>query len=1011
MFRRSAHAAHRSPLAQLLGAPRAPLLRAAFVLAALVLAAAGPARAQLFFGKNKVQYTDLTWQVMETPHLALHFYPEERELARWVAVMAEEACVEFMAEMELDSLRAGRIPFLLYSTHRDFEQTNVTPSIVPEEVGGLTDLIKGRVLVPHTGSYHRLRWVVRHELVHALMLEKLAQDMRAHKKTRYSYPPLWYVEGLAEFLAADWDGRADMILRDAVIHDELVSIAELWTIDGTFQMYKEGQSILLHIAAAHGRDKVLEYLKRWWKTDKVDVLTTEILGTTTAELDAAWTAELRRRYYPQVEAREAVDVAARRIVGHGDFNLAACAVPPPAGDPAAPEGDLELVFLSSHGGYAGLRHGRAPAGVPATKAPEPVLLAKGGSSEEFESLHFFESALDVNATREVIFVARSGARDVLHIVDVDRRRRMETLDFPSLVALGSPAWSPDGKSIVMSGVNVAGHRDLYCVARDGSGLTPLTDDLYDDRDPDWSPDGTAIVFASDRCPDGPRGAASLYLLDLASGAVTPLTSGPHEDAEPAFAPDGRRIAFRSDRRDGCYDLYLADLDGRVTPLRRFQTAALDPEWTPDGKSLLFTTFVEGTFAIYATPVVELPAEPLPAEPLPVPAFTAPALTAPALASPPLAQLAGVEAIAGAPESPSWEPAPLADLEPDLHERWVPATADTTYPVSAYKRRFALDLIQGGVAFDPDFGGGGGGQIAFSDLLNNEQILLFIANEGGDGGSFLDSFDVGVTYYNSKRRLNWALGAFRLARTYNADLDLFLQESRLGGVFLASYPLSRFNRVETSLVARRITNHLYRNGVLDDTYFVSNLFSYVHDSTLWSRIGPFDGARYGVTLGLTTDLGAGLGDYVSVLGDYRRYHRIAGDMTYALRGQGRLSFGDEGQRYYAGGAFSLRGYPHRSVAGQRLLLLNQEIRFPLVQRLVVAMPTGPMDMPIFYGSVFVDAALAGDQAWGSDLFGSVGCGFFVGGGAYPRLRVDLAWPTDFHSIADHADTEFSVGFGY
>jgi outer membrane protein assembly factor BamA len=361
--------------------------------------------------------------------------------------------------------------------------------------------------------------------------------------------------------------------------------------------------------------------------------------------------------------------------------------------------------------------------------------------------------------------------------------------------------------------------------------------------------------------------------------------------------------------------------------------------------------------------------------------------------------------------PSWQPAALSDLGPEVTERWEPATPDTTYPVSGYQRRFGLDLIQGGVAFDPDFGGGGGGQIAFSDLLNNEQILLFIANEGGSGGSFLDSFDVGLTYYNSRRRLNWALGAFRLARTYNADLDLYLQESRLGGVFLASYPLSRFNRIETSLVVRRITNHLYRSGVQSDTYFVSNLFSYVHDSTLWSRIGPFDGSRYGVTLGLTTDLGAGIGDYVSVLGDYRWYRRLVGDMTYALRGQGRVSFGEEGQRYYVGGAVSLRGYPYRSVAGQRLLLLNQEIRFPLVQRLVVAMPTGPMDLPIFYGSCFADMAWAGDDVWSERFFGSVGVGFFVGGGPYPRLRVDLAWPTDFHSIADHADTEFSVGFGY
>ncbi len=1006
-------------------APGPAALLASALLLALLLSPP-PVSAQAFFGKNKVQYAEFSWQVMQTPHIDLHFYPEEEEVAEWVAEVAEEAWAEFTIEMGLDSLTTKRIPFLLYSTHRDFEQTNVSPGPIPEEVGGLTDLLKGRVLVPHTGSYHRLRWVVRHELVHALMLEKLSQDLRVHKKTRYTYPPLWYVEGLAEFLAADWDARADMIVRDAVIHDRLVPVDQLWTINGSFQMYKEGQSILLHIAEHHGRDKVLEFLKLWWQTDDFDRLMIEILGMTTKELDRAWTDELRRRYYPQVKERDAVDVAAERMIGHGRFNLAACALPPAGA--AAADSALDLVFLSSLGGFPGLRHGVYRPGVPPDKAEPPVLLVKGGTSEDFESLHFFESALDVNARREVVFVARSGARDVLHIVDVDRRLRLASLTFPSLVALSSPSWSPDGSRIVMSGVDVSGRCDLYTVGRDGSGLRALTSDVYDDRDPDWSPDGRMIVFASDRCPGGAAGAMNLYLLDPeVSAEPVPLTSGFQEDAEPAFSPDGRLIAFRSDRHASTYDLYLVDLAGRVTPLQRFQTAALDPEWTPDGRQILFTTFLEQSFAIYRTPAIELP--------LPAPVEeTGPILAGLTGHGSGIAstgrtlELAGLFA-AGSAESdaasPGPEPTPSWDPTADLGapadtpggpgesagSAWEPAVPDSSYPVSGYRRRFELDLIQGGVAYDPDFGGGGGGQIAFSDLLNNEQLLFFIANDGGSSGNFLDSFDLGFTYYNAWRRLNWGAGAFRLARTYNADLDLFLRESRVGGLFLASYPLSRFNRIETTLVVRRISNHLYRSGVVSDTYFVSNVFSYVHDGTLWSMLGPFDGSRYNLTLGLTTDIGAGIGDYVSVLGDYRWYHRLFEDMVYAMRTQARVSFGDEGQRYFVGGAFSLRGYPHRSVAGRRLLLLNQEVRFPIIDRMVVAMPAGPLDMPVFYGAGFVDMAWVGDPDWAARPVGSVGVGFFIGGGPYPRLRVDFSWPTDFHSISGRADTEFSIGFGY
>jgi outer membrane protein assembly factor BamA len=127
--------------------------------------------------------------------------------------------------------------------------------------------------------------------------------------------------------------------------------------------------------------------------------------------------------------------------------------------------------------------------------------------------------------------------------------------------------------------------------------------------------------------------------------------------------------------------------------------------------------------------------------------------------------------------------------------------------------------------------------------------------------------------------------------------------------------------------------------------------------------------------------------------------------------GRFSFGEEGQRYYIGGSHSLRGYPHRSVNGQRLILFNNELRFPMIQRMVLRLPMGAVEMPIFYGALFFDVAWAGDPVWDDDTYGSLGFGVYIGGGGMPRLRVDFSRRTDFDSIADATDTEFSIGFNF
>jgi len=231
--------------------PGARWIVAALVAALLVVSA--PAGAQVF-GKNKVQYEPLDWAVLETPHLRLHYYAEEESLARHLAVFAESVCVEYDHTFRVT--KRPPVNFLLYSVHHVFQQTNATPGFVSEGTGGLTELVKGRVLLPHTGSWSRLRWVTRHELVHSYMLEKLARVMREHKRNQNYMPPLWFTEGLAEFYGTTWDADAEGLLRDAVISGEALPLTQSEPITGTVLMYKEGQSFLLHLAEKKAGQRV-----------------------------------------------------------------------------------------------------------------------------------------------------------------------------------------------------------------------------------------------------------------------------------------------------------------------------------------------------------------------------------------------------------------------------------------------------------------------------------------------------------------------------------------------------------------------------------------------------------------------------------------------------------------------------------------------------------------------------------------------------------------------------------
>ena len=198
----------------------------ALLLVVTCVFTAAPAYAQYIFGQNKVIYGSKTWRVISTPHLDVHYYEGAEDLAEYIADYAERVCEEY--DIWFDHTFEKRIPFVIYASHHDFKQTNVIDLMINEYVGGFTELVRGRVVVPHTGSWTQLREVTRHELVHAYMNDKLGRLMLKQRRYNWSPPPLWFTEGLAEYIATPVAGtEARMFIRDFMVNDRLVDIPNL----------------------------------------------------------------------------------------------------------------------------------------------------------------------------------------------------------------------------------------------------------------------------------------------------------------------------------------------------------------------------------------------------------------------------------------------------------------------------------------------------------------------------------------------------------------------------------------------------------------------------------------------------------------------------------------------------------------------------------------------------------------------------------------------------------------
>ncbi len=143
---------------------------------------------------------------------------------------------------------------------------------------------------------------------------------------------------------------------------------------------------------------------------------------------------------------------------------------------------------------------------------------------------------------------------------------------------------------------------IYQVALAGAAFAPVLLDQATNVQAVWSPDRTRIAFSTNR-----DGQFELYLMDADGRGQLRLTQDPGADGEPAWLPDGSGLVFSSNR-SGTNQIYRMAPDGSgVTALTSGPTAYA-PAVSPDGRRLAFVSAREGTVDLYVMPLEGGPAE-------------------------------------------------------------------------------------------------------------------------------------------------------------------------------------------------------------------------------------------------------------------------------------------------------------------------------------------------------------------------------------------------------------------
>jgi WD40 repeat protein len=870
-----------------------------------------------YFGKNRVHRNKFEWFIYKTDHFDIYYYPElEKHLER-VAGYAESAYQRISGELKHDL--SDRTPLILFKTQSEFQQQNISGSELPEGVLAFAEPERNRMVLPIDEPPDQLYRLITHELTHVFEFSIIPRGIIGANL------PLWMDEGLANYMAGYWNILDLMQVRDAAITDNVPKMSQFETAPLSGRLtYSMGHATFEFIESKWGKEGLRQFLFSLRKSviGGGESAYEEALKLKPEDFDEQFDRYIKERFKPFRDKERPADYG-RNIAPNRErteYVSVLSLEPSPTGDMIAAvvgnrrDQELDIIMISSRDGRF---IGNLTKGFDKDRGFEYISTAGGLRGNLVPWITW-------NGDR-IAYLARTDKEKTLVIHNVVTERIEKKIDLSMLNGPESPAFSPDGRKIVLAALQEA-VADLFIVDLETGGVTNLTKDAFAEYSPTYAPDGASIVYTARI-----SGNDKLFRYDLTSGQRTQLTFGTHDDTAAKFYDD-HTLVFTSTAIDPKSPLTpeaiknanipnVWSLDLRNGELRQWTdtvTGNVSPVVLKSGNILrvAFVSYYKGENGIHA--------------------------------------LSTEKPIATVDSKDFGEPAPMIDFTAPLSHTLM---RDNIHKKGAFEKMSLAGRPPVGLGVTSSGNFYGNTQISFTDVLGDKQINFYAQ-------SISQYRTTALTYVNVGSRFSYALQGFfqdifyygqsqyLVPPEYVGYLDRDLAEaiqSQRGGTIFGIYPFNRYSRAEVYGGYMHMSEHYTNEGfqALVDQYQVNQYgqpifrnghmmplgVSFVKETTIFREYGPVAGSTLKVSMDGSPAFSDSWLSRRTLDVDLRHYNRLVANGVFAVRFKGFKSWGRNPDFTYIGGNSELRGYEYLEFIGQHAFFTNAELRFPLIEAML------------------------------------------------------------------------------
>jgi TolB protein len=183
--------------------------------------------------------------------------------------------------------------------------------------------------------------------------------------------------------------------------------------------------------------------------------------------------------------------------------------------------------------------------------------------------------------RRIAYVSFEGSKSSVFIQTLRTGNRERVSSKPGIN--GAPAFSPDGRRLVLTLGGVDGNPDIHVLDINSRQTKRLTTHRAIDTEGTWSPDGLFIYFTSDR-----SGGPQIYRVSINGGTPERITFDGSYNARPRLSPDGSKLSVVYNDR-GNYRIAVMDIENPEVLVLSVGQQDESPSFAPNSDSLIYAT--------------------------------------------------------------------------------------------------------------------------------------------------------------------------------------------------------------------------------------------------------------------------------------------------------------------------------------------------------------------------------------------------------------------------------------